>query len=565
MTGKPCFLSFLVCLAWIPLQSLYSQSSRPQSDEVLIEKRLIEGKKYVLLSDWDKAEAAYKAIIEKDVSNATAYYELSRTLFATKRYTDALTNIRKAVKIDPQNEWYLLMEADILESTGDVPGAMNVYEKLISLKPLQPHFYEVLIDHCRRFNDYERLIRVLTDFQKITGVTEATSRLKFETLEQLGREEDAMAALEELVNVYPGIIEYKFLVASYARKVGFEDKAVAYYREILKAEPNNSRAKLALAGSEKQAQDTVAYLQSIETVFANNAMSIDLKLEEILPYLLQFAKTHNPAQGEALLLLSNRMVDAHPKDAKAHALQGDVLSMLGKEDEAIHAYQKAISLNGNVYLIWEQYLSHLTRQHKYEQLFTEAVKAIDFFPNQGYLYYAAGLGAYLSGRNTEALDWLNQALLMTGKNEAQKVNVLNLLGLAYDKDGDIDKATQAFETSMMLHPRNIETKTYYALSLSRRILQSKKAIEMATDVLKDSSSSSYLLENIAEVFYNQKLYTESAQAIQRALSGTLSPAGYKLAGDIYHQLGQPAEAQKFWKQAIEAGLNDMELKKRLDQ
>lgn len=542
-----------------------AQTTRPTSEAVSVEKRLIEGKKYALLSDWEKAEAAYKAILEQDVNNAPACYELSRTFLATKRNTEALSFIRKAIRIDPKNEWYLLMEADILEANGDIPGAMDVYEKLITLKPEQPHFYEVLIDHCRKFKDNERLIRVLSDFQKLTGVTETTTRLEFETLDQLGRKEEALASLEELAQVYPGIIEYKFLVATYARKIRNEEKAVSYFREILKMEPDNSRAKLALAGSEKNEQDTVSYLQSIEAVMVNSALAIDLKLEEIMPYLLQFAKTQNPKHGEALYQLSKSLVKAHPKEAKAFALQGDILSMQGNDKDAIISYEEAISLNSGVYLIWEQYLSLLMHQHQYEKVLKEASRAADYFPNQGFLYYAAGYGALNAGQPEEALDWLQQGLMMTAKNEAQKVNVLNQLGLAYDKLGNMDKSTESFESAAALNPRNIETKTLYALTLSRKIIQSKKAIELANEVVKDPRASSELLQQIAEVYYNQKMYADAGQAIQKALGGMLSPKGYKLAGDIYEQLNQPAEAQKFWKLAVDAGLDDAELKKKLDQ
>lgn len=62
-----------------------------------------------------KAEANYKSILTDDPQNSTACYELSRTMAAQGKFTEALSYIRKANRIEPDNEWFLLMEADIDE------------------------------------------------------------------------------------------------------------------------------------------------------------------------------------------------------------------------------------------------------------------------------------------------------------------------------------------------------------------------------------------------------------------------------------------------------------------
>lgn len=89
-------------------------------DQVNIEKKIIEGKKYTLLGDWEKAETVFKSILDIDVQNSVANYELSRTLTGAGKFSDALSYIRKAIRLEPDNEWYLLMEADIHERNNDL-------------------------------------------------------------------------------------------------------------------------------------------------------------------------------------------------------------------------------------------------------------------------------------------------------------------------------------------------------------------------------------------------------------------------------------------------------------
>jgi tetratricopeptide (TPR) repeat protein len=172
--------------------------------------------------------------------------------------------------------------------------------------------------------------------------------------------------------------------------------------------------------------------------------------------------------------------------------------------------------------------------YNYDDVVTQSNAAIDIFPNQAYLYYASGYGLYKKKKFNDALDLLNQALIMTGKNINQKISVYNVLGMVYDELGEADKSVEAFETSLNINPRSPETLSQYALVLSRRIEQSDKAISMAEKVLADGNQSATVQQWIAEVFYNQKKYDKAKQCIDVSIHAGTDPYGYNLAGDIYN-------------------------------
>ena len=155
------------------------QKIRPSLQQVTIEQKLIDGKKYALLGDWEKAENIYRTILEEDPQNSAACYELSRTLAAAGKFSEALTFVRKAIRLEPDNEWYLLMEADIHEKTSDLYSAMDVYDRLISLKPDRPHYYAMLINFCKKTGERERLLNVLDQYETLTGVTESIKMKRF--------------------------------------------------------------------------------------------------------------------------------------------------------------------------------------------------------------------------------------------------------------------------------------------------------------------------------------------------------------------------------------------------
>ena len=536
---------------------------RPSMQQVSVEKKIIEGKKYQLLGDLDKAESIFKSILTEDVNNTAALYELSRTQAAGEKLEDALVSIRKAIRLEPDNEWYLLMEADIHEKKTDLYSAMDIYEKLIQLRPDRSHYYEMLIGFSKKTGEHERLLNALNRYEEITGINESITRTRFETLDALGRTEEALAAIHRLTEIYPNNIDYKFLAASYCKTKGMDDRAAVYYKDILTIDPMESRARLAMAGTEKEEGNSVAYLHSIQTLMNNPSLKIDVKLQELIPYILEFSEKKDPALGHALLATVETLLKAHPSEAKAYAVHGDVLSILGEKQKAIDSYVKATRHNGNVYVVWEQLIRLLNETWQYDEMITQANRAIDIFPNQAYLYYAVGYGSYKNKHFDEALDMLHQALIMTGKNIQQKISVYNVLGMVYDELGQTDKSVEAFETALSINPRNAETLSQYSLVLSKRIEQSEKAITMAEKVIAEGNQSAVVHQWIAEVFYNQKKYTKAQQSIQVALEKGTDANGYNLAGDILIALGQTDQALEMWQTAISKGYPDQELKKKM--
>jgi tetratricopeptide (TPR) repeat protein len=140
-----------------------------------------------------------------------------------------------------------------------------------------------------------------------------------------------------------------------------------------------------------------------------------------------------------------------------------------------------------------------------------------------------------------------------------------MLGLAWDRRGDVDKSVGAFEESLALNPDNIETMAFYALSMSQRIASSQKAMEMAGKVAGHPRATPQLLRVAAEVYVNQKQPDKALQAIERAVKGPLDPEGYRLAGDIFDQASRTAEALTYWQMALDAGLKDEALRQKVNQ
>jgi hypothetical protein len=110
-------------------------------------------------------------------------------------------------------------------------------------------------------------------------------------------------------------------------------KALIYYQQILALDPNDSRARLALAGTQKDDGNNVSYLKSISPIMRNSSLSIDVKLQELIPYVMELSDTKNTELGNALLDLIEQLIAAHPAEAKAYSIKGDVLAILDQKKQ----------------------------------------------------------------------------------------------------------------------------------------------------------------------------------------------------------------------------------------
>src|SRR5690606_14729588 len=99
---------------------------------------------------------------------------------------------------------------------------------------------------------------------------------------------------------------------------------------------------------------TTEALNEFKKAFTNPSLNIDAKVQILLSL---FSRFDDPAARAGAAELAAITTKSHPTDPKSFAVLGDILYQDRKFNEAKTAYKKALSLNNQVYLIWEQLLS----------------------------------------------------------------------------------------------------------------------------------------------------------------------------------------------------------------
>ena len=418
-----------------------------------IEEIFIDGNREKLLGNWEKAAAKFKEVLEKDPKNAAASYELARVYEALKDTDKAIAAGKNAVEWDPANPWFKYYLADLYQKVDKDGEAAILYGQLVKMDPHNEGYYFKWAYYLVRASQPAEAIKVYDQLEKMIGVNEETTRHKQTLYLGMGEYKKAGKEVLELIERFPNNVDYRHLLATFYDQTGEKEKATATYQTILKLDPNDVRAKIALADDNKGSDD-IKFLNALRPVFEDPSTDIDTKIKEIIPYVSRLAETGDKSLGNSLLALTSLLETVHPNAAKAHSVLGDVLFHSGQPDRALEQYKKCLELDHNVWAVWEQVLFIYADKKDFQNLVKTSEDALDLFPNQATAHYFNGLGYNGLRKPNDALTALQQALIMSAKNPPLRFNVLRETAESYYQLKKFSQAENTLGEAFKLNPKD---------------------------------------------------------------------------------------------------------------
>ncbi|MCB0689776.1 MAG: tetratricopeptide repeat protein [Saprospiraceae bacterium] len=560
---------FIGLIALFQSLHLFAQTTddRYTEEQVSIEEQFIEAEKYKLLGDLDAAKTLFEQLLKKYRNHDVAAYELAEILHREGNYQDALHYINLALGIDPSNRWYLDLKTKIYSDDKKFDLAAEVYETITKLDPDNVYDLERKAWFYAKANQLQKAIDILDELESKVGVTEKTAYAKHDLYKQLGKKSKAVEVLEDLVGHFPKTVEYRHVLASYLKQIGKESQAEDVYRQILIIDPQDARANVALASTFKKDGNDGGYLSSIKPIIENPEASIDVKIAELMPYVKQLQKNRDPAVMSTMMELMQLLEKAHPGEAKAYALHADLLSIAGDDTEAAKYYKKTLELDESNYLVWEQLLLLQMELGQMQDLIKTSEEAIEIFPNQSMLYYLNGLGQMNLGNYNDATDQLDQALMMVGRRNDLKLNILAMLGKAYHEIHDYEASTEAYDNALLIAPADPRILNDYSYCLAERGERLSEADKMMDKALSKDGQNPKLLATKAWIAYRNQNLDAARDWMEKSMKQGGEQIGYILEkyGDILYKSDQKEKALKYWKAAQDKGTGSKWLDRKIEE
>lgn len=540
---------------------LFSQERTLTGREVALESRFVMASQEKVLGNYEEAAALYKTLLDENPDNATVAWELGRVYYALEEMDDALRYATLAWELE-KNTWFALFLADLYEEADQPAKAAELFLELIKLEPDNDWHYQKAGYFLAVSGQLKEAVEIYDALQDRIGVTEDVSRRKYNLYLSLGKEKKAEEELQNLIETSPTEIDWHHQLALFYEESGRTADALEVYQHILKLDPQDGKARMALA---KQTPDgEMDPLQAIGYLFEDPSTDLDTKIKRILPLVESLTVKPNAELNQKLTALTELLMDQYPEEARVYALAADLSQLGGQPTLAIEQYSRAVELEKSVFQTREQLLFLCLETGQYSRLIEQAEAALDLFPNRPEIYLLAAQACYYSGRYEEALPYLRQAGFLSSHSETMQARILSWKGSTLARMGKTQESDELFEEALKLTPDAGAIGVWYATHLCLANRELEKAASLIPG--NEGSFSPELLEAQALLAFREGQLADALAQIEKAIQLEMPyprPQLLELYGDMLYAAGKPGEAVEQWEKALNLDYHASSLKRKV--
>ncbi|MEC3879563.1 tetratricopeptide repeat protein [Parapedobacter sp. 10938] len=495
------------------------------------------------------AEKTFEAVVGLQPDADQAYFQLAHIYMDSEDFTAASRAALHAAELEPDNESYWNVVLDAYRKTRNVKAIPVVLDELIRLNPENAAFYHEKAYALFLDKQYNAALATCDTIGARFGATDDQYLTKHQIYLAQGDTATAINELEEWVAKKPRESKAYILLAEMYTKADDAEKALDLLDEaaaIFPHEPlvwlGKSDAYLAM-GKQKQAN---RYLRE---AFGSDSLGMDAKAGILYNTL---ANKRQPLDQGDVGGLADLFAQTYPKEAKAHAVRGDIYRQLQQPDVARDAYLAALDINQYIEGVWQQLLQVELQLGRYDDVESHGKEALALFPNQPLMLFFTGHGYLGNKKYQEARVNLEAALNNArGEHTPLLTQLYSSLGDVYNAMDMHAESDVAYEEAIALDSTNAYALNNYAYYLALR----KQKLPLAAEMSKRSNElapdfPSYQ-DTYAWVLFQQGDYKAALSWIEKAIdsSDTASETLLEHYGDILAKLGQVGKAVTQWKKA----------------
>ena len=519
------------------------------ADSLSVSKLYAKGMQQKSAGQLAAAEKTFDNVVRLQPDHDAAHFELAQLYVESEDFEAAEQAALRAAQLDPDNKQYWATVLDIYRKTGNVKAMPAVFDELIRLDPEKASFYQEKAYALFLDKQYDAALATCDAIGARFGQAEDLYLTKHQIYLAQGNTKAAIKELESLVSKKPKESKAYILLAEQYTNVDEAKKAIALLDDAADAFPDEplvllgkSDAYLAM-GKHRQAYE---YLQQ---AFRSDDLGIDAKAGILYSAV---ANTKRPLAATYVMSLADLFAETYPKEAKAHAVRGDIYLQLQKPDEARDAYLHALDINQYIDGVWQQLLQVELQLGRFDDVQTHGKEALALFPNQPIILFFTGHGFMGNKRYQEARTHLESAL-----NRADEVHT-PLLTQLYSSLGDVYNAMDmhaesdvAYGEAIALDSTNAYALNNYAYYLALRKQKLSFAAEMSKRSNELTPNYPSYQDTYAWVLFQQGKYKDALGWIEKAIehSDAVSETLLEHYGDILAKLGNVNKAVVQWKKA----------------
>ncbi len=579
----PLLLGFFLLLSGCRSTHNAAAPSQGKALPVVPEETRRQLTELFLESTRQKHKQAYDAqmellnkMLELNPNSSEALYEkawlylLFSRSYDTLRIAEAKDMLSRAVEIEPTNKFYKELLGSLYAGGGEIDKAVAIYEGLVAEDP-SVEMLTNLVGLYEKQGNWQGAIRALDRLENLEGKSEAYSIEKFKIYIEQKDTERAYAAIEELCAEYPTDLRYRVVLGDLYQQNGNPDMALAIYRDVLKAEPENSFAQVSLLAYYKNSGEDSLYLSLIDEVVLNPNTYSNMRAEIMHNFVRDTFR--NGGDTAHVKTLYEKALQLPQTDSSLPKLYADFLRAIDAPHSAYApAMRQILDIEPDNSRARAMLLEIFLREEKHVEAIALCQEGQLYDPTMLPYYYYEGLCHYTLGEQEKAIDAFKRGVAHVEENSDPEAvsDIYASLGDIYFNLKEKDLAFAAYDSALVFKSDNLMCMNNYAYYLSLEGKDLDKAEAMSRKTVEASPEEPTYLDTYAWILFKKEQYTQARLYIDETLKyakETPEDAGlFEHAGDIYYKCGDREAAMDFWKKALKLSDDEEQcatLKKKL--
>ena len=501
----------------------------------------------------DAAFDLLRHCVEIDSTKSEAYYYLSQYYGALKQKDKAIACIEKAAALEPSNSTYQETLANAYINLHQYDKAAAVLESLYDKHRDRDDVLGVLIQLYEEQHEYESAIKTLTLLETVEGKSERLSYAKSNFYTQLGDKKAAIAEMKHLADQYPNDQNYRGLYANALFVNGQKKKALEIYDDILRIEPDNRNALMALLAYEKDEGDP----DKADALTEKVLLSKNITSQDRILLMRQEIGQSEQEGGDStrVLYLFRKMLDQPQMDADIAILCATYMNLKQMPNDTISGVlEQVLKVAPDNAAARLQLVSYAWQANDMNRIISLCQDARQYNPDEMAFYYYQGIAYYREGQLDQALNAFHNGIgVITQQSDPDIVSdFYAVMGDILHQKGNDKEAFAAYDSCLVWKDDNYGCLNNYAYYLSEKGIQLDKAEQMSYRVIKAEPKNATYLDTYAWILFKQGRFTEAKIYIDQTLQCDSDTSAVLLehAGDIYYFAGEKERAVDFWQQAL---------------
>ncbi len=509
----------------------------------------------------DESIAQFEQCLLLKTTDDAVYYALSELYLMKGDREKSTENIKKAVKCDPKNIWYIQELAYMYYEKGQFESAAIEFEKLVKHEPRNVDWLYGYAECLVKIGKIADAIKMLDKTQDQVGMQPELAIQKYNLYRTLKQDDKALQEIYEARLQFPDEPQLLAVLIDHFIMLNQVDKATNVLEDLVRVMPQNGRAHLALADIyHRQGNKTKSY-RELKIAFSCNDVDIDSKLK----ILIDIHSSPQPIDDEVYELI-NELIVKHPTEAKSYSIQGDFLLRANKQAEALKSFKKALEFDKNLFAIWNQVMTMEYQAMDFNSLFEDSKICLEYFPSVAKVYLFNGLSAVQLKKYSDAVSTLELGKDLVVNDKELESDIYGQLGEAYFGLSNYESGKFNYEKALKLNPNATYLVNNYVLRLASSKQNLEKALEWINLLVSSNEHTADFMDTKGFVLFQLGRYTEAQACFEKAYQQKpFDKITVEHLGDVNAKLNNIEKALEFWNKAKSLGSSSPTLDQKIEK